>query len=263
MSNIGIRLANGEFYSILDDTNPAKKRVTLTTVQDDQRNVQIDILRKAEGPETSEYVGTLLLEDLDAQPGNPIELELVLGVDDAGTISARLGDTQGSQYQSFSIASDQIEQQEPFGLPDFDTDFEADIDSIEDFDDSLTDSSVMDEDQAAIGALSEDDAFPDFSEEMDAGVEESLAEQDQPSDFYNEQDRSDEEAEDQEAEEPPRPFQPMLLVAIILVTLSVLGFGAYLVFTLLQSDALPALTGQAGAFVPLLLVLPRRGNRSA
>lgn len=247
MAKIGIRLANGEFYSVLDDSNPAKKRVTLTTVQDDQQNVQIDILRRADDAEKSEYVGTLLLEDLSAEPGHPVELELVVGVDQNGTISARLGDTQGSQYQSFSIEADQIEQQGPFGLPDFDTEFEADIDSIED---------VGDED---LGDLQLDDDFPDLGDEVDAGVEESLADRGKHADYSDEQDQPADEEE--EVTVPPRPFQPLLLVAIVLVTLSVLSLGAYLIFKLLQSDALPELTRRAATILPFVLV-PRSHSKS-
>ena len=48
MAKIGIRLADGKFYPILEDGQPVKKRLVVTTVKDDQASVQIDVYRKAE-----------------------------------------------------------------------------------------------------------------------------------------------------------------------------------------------------------------------
>ena len=42
---IGIKLADGEFYPILPENRPARKRLIVTTVKDDQASVQIDLYR--------------------------------------------------------------------------------------------------------------------------------------------------------------------------------------------------------------------------
>ncbi|MCK7480293.1 MAG: hypothetical protein M0C28_25790 [Candidatus Moduliflexus flocculans] len=56
--NIGIKLANGQFYPILEDGKPARKRLVVTTVKDDQPSVQIDMYRgSGETAASASYIG--------------------------------------------------------------------------------------------------------------------------------------------------------------------------------------------------------------
>jgi molecular chaperone DnaK (HSP70) len=65
MAKIGIRLADGKFYPILEDGQPVKKRLVVTTVKDDQASVQIDVYRKAEEDVSeSSYIGSLIIENI-------------------------------------------------------------------------------------------------------------------------------------------------------------------------------------------------------
>ena len=47
--SIGIKLADGTFYPILEEGVPAKKRMELTTVKDNQETVQVDLYRSENG----------------------------------------------------------------------------------------------------------------------------------------------------------------------------------------------------------------------
>jgi hypothetical protein len=45
---IGIKIADGSFYAILDEGLAQRKRLVLTTVKDNQESVQIDLFRSSE-----------------------------------------------------------------------------------------------------------------------------------------------------------------------------------------------------------------------
>ena len=46
---IGIKLADGSFYPIMEDGVPQKKLMELTTVQDNQTTASIDLYRSESG----------------------------------------------------------------------------------------------------------------------------------------------------------------------------------------------------------------------
>ena len=61
--SIGIKLADGTFYPILEEGVPAKKRMELTTVKDNQETVQVDLYRSENGSmEDAEYVDSLQID---------------------------------------------------------------------------------------------------------------------------------------------------------------------------------------------------------
>ena len=70
MNNIvGIKLADGSFYPILEEGLASSKLLELTTVRDDQETVQLDLYKAIDGDEkTLEYVDTLLIENLLLAP---------------------------------------------------------------------------------------------------------------------------------------------------------------------------------------------------
>ena len=62
---IGIKLADGSFYPILEEGKPQSQKIELTTVRDDQTTVQLDLYRSSyDNMEDAEYVDTLLVENL-------------------------------------------------------------------------------------------------------------------------------------------------------------------------------------------------------
>ena len=62
MSTIGIKIADGNYYPIIDTTAVGKKRLVLTTVKDDQENVQVDLYKgEDDSIESATYIGSLVL----------------------------------------------------------------------------------------------------------------------------------------------------------------------------------------------------------
>ena len=58
MSQIGIKLANHDFFPIIDVSNlPIEKEIELTTIRDGQKTVQINLFKK-DGDDEPLYVGS-------------------------------------------------------------------------------------------------------------------------------------------------------------------------------------------------------------
>jgi len=88
-SNIGIKIANGEFYPIMEENSSIKKRLILTTVHDNQPSVQIDLYRSAQGSmPDAQYIGSLVVENIKPKPKGDPSIEMVISSDSNGDIVA-------------------------------------------------------------------------------------------------------------------------------------------------------------------------------
>jgi hypothetical protein len=97
-SVIGIKVADGEFFPILADDVPAKKRLVLTTAHDGQANAQIDFYKTSTASlQGSAYIGTLLVENIvDKKKGEP-SIEVLVSVDGEGEFSASAYDVDSPE----------------------------------------------------------------------------------------------------------------------------------------------------------------------
>jgi len=90
---IGIKIANGDFYPIIEENSPTKKRLVLTTVHDKQSNVQIDLYRSiSKSMLDAQYIGSLLVETGSSKPKGDPSIEMVISADRDGNISAEAYD---------------------------------------------------------------------------------------------------------------------------------------------------------------------------
>ena len=88
-SSIGIKIANGEFYSIMEENSSVKKRLILTTVHDNQPSVQIDLYRSASNSMSdAQYIGSLVVENIRNKPKGEPSIEMVVSSDSNGNIIA-------------------------------------------------------------------------------------------------------------------------------------------------------------------------------
>lgn len=167
-NQIGIKIANGSFYPILDEENKgSKKRLVLTTVKDEQESVQID-LYKGTGTEVSDavYIGSLLIENIQtAEKGSP-EIALIVGIDDDGTLTASAGEDAVGDFQSLSVSLETLDSDKVYEIPDFELDNSPDID-LPDFDESAdiegTADLTMDEPSFDNMTDNADESMEDFS----------------------------------------------------------------------------------------------------
>ena len=124
-STIGIKIANGEFYSIVEENSQVKKRLVLTTVHNNQQSVQIDLYRSSTSTMADAlYVGSLVLENIKKRPKGEPSIELVIASDSNGNIMADAADLDASgERQTLNVSLKSIET-ENLGadLPDFEFD---------------------------------------------------------------------------------------------------------------------------------------------
>jgi len=88
-SKIGIKIANGEFYPIMEENSSTRKRLILTTVHDNQPSVQIDVYRSATGSmPDAQYIGSLVVENIKPRPKSEPSIEMVISSNSNGEIIA-------------------------------------------------------------------------------------------------------------------------------------------------------------------------------
>ena len=124
-STIGIKIANGEFYSIVDENSQVKKRLVLTTVHDRQLSAQIDLYKSySRSMVDAIYIGSLVLENIKPMPKGEPSIELVITSTRNGEITAEAVDMDSSargEPQTLTISLESLdEDSRNFEMPDFD-----------------------------------------------------------------------------------------------------------------------------------------------
>ena len=95
MKTIGIKLADGTFYPILEEGTAKKRMLDLTTAKDNQTKVQIDLYRSETGSmDDAEYVDTLEVTKLNPHPNGEPELHLSVGLDEENKLTAEVVDPE-------------------------------------------------------------------------------------------------------------------------------------------------------------------------
>jgi hypothetical protein len=125
-STIGIKIANGEFYPILEEHSSVKKRLILTTVHDSQKSVQIDLYKSTvKNMADALYIGSLVIEKISPKPKGAPSVELTIASNPMGEIIADAvdldaqGKSLGEHYHlSISLASLE-EDGNDITIPDF------------------------------------------------------------------------------------------------------------------------------------------------
>jgi LysM repeat protein len=123
-ATIGIKIANGEFYSIIDEDSNVKKRLVLTTVHDKQRSVQIDLYRSyTKTMADALYIGSLVVEDIREKTRGEPSIEMIIACDADGHISAEALDLDtgsGGHHQYLNVSLKSLdENNRDIELPDF------------------------------------------------------------------------------------------------------------------------------------------------
>jgi len=123
-SKIGIKIANGEFYPIMEENSLTKKRLILTTVHDNQPSVQIDLYRSAEGiMKDAQYIGSLVVENIKPKPKGEPSIEMVISSNSDGEIVADaidLDTTSGGEHYVLTVSLKSLDEtSRDMELPDF------------------------------------------------------------------------------------------------------------------------------------------------
>ena len=113
MKEIGIKLADGSFYPIMEDGIPCKKNLVLTTVKDNQTRVIVDVYRtKNRSVKDAEYIDSLQIDGLVPHPNGEVELPLNIGLDERNKLWATMNDpeTGGTSDANVTLVSRTLEE---------------------------------------------------------------------------------------------------------------------------------------------------------
>ena len=117
---IGIKLADGSFYPILEEGAPQSKIIELTTVRDDQTTVQLDLYRSSsDNMEDAEYVDTFLVENLLPRPKETPTLNLKIEIDSDNVLSASIEDSESGESSETKVSLVNLDSSERTIVPDF------------------------------------------------------------------------------------------------------------------------------------------------
>ena len=120
VSTIGIKVADGSYYPVIEVDFRGTRKLVLTTAKDNQEKVQVDLYR-GNGSSLSEarYIGSLLIENIPpASQGEP-EIELLIGIDEDGQLTAEAFDESTGERQRFDTSISSLPEQETYTEPEF------------------------------------------------------------------------------------------------------------------------------------------------
>jgi len=159
MASIGIRLADGKFYPILEEGTVVRKRLIVTTVKDDQPSVQIDVYKSSGGVAADAYVGSLIIENIPPRPSGEPDIKLELGLDEQGNLNAFAREEATGEHQTLEVSLKSLSEEDTYDIPDFDLQEDAGMDlSTDEFpEEPPFDASIPE-------ATEQTGGIPDFSE---------------------------------------------------------------------------------------------------
>ena len=104
MKTIGIKLADGSFYPVLEDNTPSEKKLELTTAHNNQTKVMVDLYRSAScSMEDAEYVDSLQIENLVARPNGETDIKFTVSLDEDNQLSAKIVDSETGNESNTTI----------------------------------------------------------------------------------------------------------------------------------------------------------------
>ena len=117
---IGIKLADGSFYPIMEDGVPQKKLMELTTVQDNQTAASIDLYRSELGTmEDAEYVDTLEISELVPHSGGEASMSFTIQLDENNMLSAEVLDPESGKTSATKADLINLPSEKRNSVPDY------------------------------------------------------------------------------------------------------------------------------------------------
>ncbi len=113
MRTIGIKLADGSFYPVLEEFSNSEKQLDLTTAHNNQTKIMVDLYRsKSCSMEDAEYVDSLQIENLVAHPNGEPDISFSVSIDENNKLSAKIKDSEtGNQSKTtITLVSRTIEE---------------------------------------------------------------------------------------------------------------------------------------------------------
>ena len=254
---IGIKIADGSYVPILEEGNSKRKRLVLTTVNDNQESVQID-LYKGKGNELLEavYIGSLLIESIAPGPKESSEIELKIGFDQDGNLNAEAGDLVSGQFESLNISMETLSEASMYDVPEFSLDDSPDELIIDKNDELNFDDLELDSEELT---LNDEDFEEEFEDILDNDLTEISLDSEDPEELF--EDNEDIPDSDQEADnytpgllsesdfvhkKERKSNNPFLIALLVLISIAAIGGISYLIFRSLHGENPPILEAASG-----------------
>lgn len=105
MKMIGIKLADGSFYPLLEEGIPAKKTLDLTTARDNQTAIMVDLYRsETNSMEDAEYAATLKIDNLVAHPNGEPDISFTVALDEENKLFAEINDGESGARNTVTVS---------------------------------------------------------------------------------------------------------------------------------------------------------------
>lgn len=238
---IGIRLADGTYYPVLDESSHARKRFILTPAHEHQNSVHV-LFYHAEDQSFSDPrpIGRLDLNQLaPADSVNEQEISISIDAQDDGKLNISARDEKGGTTREIMLNSIPDEEN-IFSNQDFHPDDELSLPEPGDFIGDKEDMEALHREAAVRGGVLDTSEQDDgFGEYFDEGSEQS---------FDNEQDSGNSYGEDEEGFDNENHFvetrkgiRPGVLAALVLIFTAALIGLSFLIFSLMKGEPVPPL----------------------
>ena len=114
MKTIGIKLADGSFYPVLEEGSAQSKKLELTTANNNQTKVMVDLYRSANCTmEDAEYVESLQIENLIEHPNGEATIAFNVSLNEDNELEAEIIDEEtgnSSVADKISLVSRTLEE---------------------------------------------------------------------------------------------------------------------------------------------------------
>lgn len=238
-SVIAVRIADGRFAPVLNTETPHRhRRLVLTTVRDNQTQIQIDLYRAQDDSfSDAQYVGSLVLEDIGPELRGEPEIALTLRCDAEGNLVALARDMKKGSYQSLSVNMETLSEEDTYDVAEFE------LDDFGDMDESEPGFTQHEDNQA----LSLDEELSGAYESSAAGGPEVAADspREEPGSVRDDSQRG-------------TGFSPVLYLGFMILALTLVGLLGFLVFRLFEGEPLPPLESERALLWAMPAMLPWR-----
>lgn len=167
MKTIGIKLADGSFFPIMDEEPLQSKSLKLTTANNNQTCVMVDLYRSENASmEGAEYIDTLKIENLIEHPNGEPSFELNVQLDENNQLIADIQDPETGAKSDALVSLITRPQEELSSIDDYSI--------IEDNDDFFTNDNITDKNPTTLPSepLSFDGLYDKETQMGEAGLHE-------------------------------------------------------------------------------------------
>jgi len=135
MKTIGIKLADGTFFPVMEEGSAQTKKLQLTTAHNNQTRVMVDLYRSATGSmDDAEYIDTLQIENLNKHPNGEVDLSFQIALDENNELTANIIDPETGAESDSEISLINRTAEERLTTDDY-TLSEAKLATVDDFQD--------------------------------------------------------------------------------------------------------------------------------